>query len=80
MPQINNADGTVLDTSWPSQDKPVMLNDARDEEAQADKEALAAFKATHGQLKSYSYIGKPMFDGRIRRKNNVTGEIEIVDV
>jgi hypothetical protein len=78
MPQIKNADGTIRDADWPPAG-PTMLNDIRDAKNEQDRADYAAFKAANGGLKSYSYMGKPTFDGRIQRKNNTTGEIEWVN-
>lgn len=76
--QIKNADGSIRDNNWPAEPS-VMLNDIRDQKNEADKAALQAFKATHGQLKSYSYRGTPSM-GKIQRVNNTTGQVEWVDV
>ena len=74
---IKNSDGTVRDNDWPAEPS-VMLNDIRDAKLKDAQDEYQAFKAANGGLKSTSVVDV-LFDGRIRRKDNSTGEIEIVD-
>ena len=78
MPQINDANGDVRDSSWPSQDKPVMMDKVNDDARKARQDAYQAAKEARGGLQSHSVV-EVLFDGRIQRKNNSTGEIEIVN-
>jgi hypothetical protein len=80
MPHLINADNTVRDLNWPSQNKPVMMDAINDADRKARSDAYQAAKTARGGLKSYSYIGEPTFDGRIQRKDNTSGEIEWVNV
>ena len=79
MPTINNADGSVRDANWPPQNKPVMLEQIREAARKAAQDTHDAAKVARGGLKSHSTLGV-LFDGRIRRKNNTTGEIEIIEL
>ena len=78
MPEIKNADGTILDPSWPSQDRPVMMDAINDADRKARQDAYQSAKEARGGLQSHSVV-EVLFDGRIKRKNNSTNEIEIVN-
>jgi hypothetical protein len=81
MPTITNADGSILDASWPSQNKPVMMDAINDADRKARQDAYDAEKAARGGLKSYSWVGEPMLSNTKRvRRDNTTGEIETVNL
>ena len=75
MAIIKDSDGTIRDANWPPADS-VMLNDIRDQKLEDAKDAYQAFKAANGGLKSTSVVDV-LFDGRVRKINNSTGEIEV---
>ena len=75
MAIIKDSDGTIRDANWPPADS-VMLNDIRDQKLEDAKDAYQAFKDANGGLKSHSVVDV-LFDGRVRKINNSTNEIEI---
>ena len=75
MAIIKDSDGTIRDANWPPADS-VMLNDIRDQKLEDAKDAYQAFKDANGGLKSTSVVDV-LFDGRVRKINNSTNEIEI---
>ena len=70
---IKDASGEIRSENWPPQTEPKMLNDARDEKAQAAEDAYQAFKTNNGRLKSTSILTH-YFDGSYRVKDNNSGE------
>lgn len=75
---ITDSDGTVRSTNWPPADKPVMLDQVADAKRKADQDVYDAKKAA-SPLQSYSNM-HAVFGGRMVRKDNTTGETEVVDV
>lgn len=81
MPTITNADGSILDASWPSQNKPVMLDHVADADRKARQDVYDAEKAARGGLKSHTWVGKPILNNTKRvRRDNTTGDLETVDL
>lgn len=78
MPTINNADGSVRDANWPSQDKPVMMDKLNDIARKARQDAHDAAKVARGGLKSTSRRAIN-FDGSYTEVNNTTGETRFVN-
>ena len=74
---IKDSDGTIRDANWAVEDA-TMLNTTRDAKRKAASDAYQSWKDANGGLKSTSVI-EVLFDGRIKRKNNSTNEIEIVN-
>ncbi len=75
---INNADGTVRSTNWPPEARPVMLDHIADAKRKAAQDIYDAKKAA-SPYQSFSNM-YAIFGDRMMRKDNTTGETEIVDV
>jgi len=74
---ITDSDGSTRSTNWPPANKPVMLDQVADAKRAADQAVYDAKKAA-APYQSHSNM-YAIFDGRIMRKNNTTGETEVVD-
>lgn len=74
---ITDSDGSTRSTNWPPAEKPIMLDQVAAAKRQADQAVYDAKKAS-APYQSHSTLGYT-FDGQEMRKNNTTGEVEVVE-